>query len=176
MKKVILSLVVLHTLAFQCDPGTGIYDPTPRDMEIITGLQVRATNGVELQKFGNPNSKTGTIKGYPNPANTFLYGTGSDIVRRMWFVPGELEYDYHGVEFDVLYQNFVYPEADVQAEQVKFYTPNSYFFAVNVSDVPSGYYRVFYILDNGEMYWDNIFIDHEKPFQESVDQVATDWD
>lgn len=175
MKKVILSLVVLHTLAFQCDPGTGIYDTNARDLEIITGLQVRAANGVELQKFGNPNYKNSTIHAYPNPVNTQLSGTGPDIVRKVWFVPGELEYDFQGVEFNVLYQNVLYPEADIEADHVKFFTPNSAFFVVNVSDVPSGYYRVFYLLDNGEMYWDNIYIDHERPFQESIDQLADDW-
>jgi len=176
MKKVILSLIVLHTLAFQCDPGTGLYDTTPRDMEIITGLQARASNGVELQKFGNPNAKTGGIAAAPNPVNTLLTGTGADIVRKVWLVPGKLEYGFRTVEFDVLYQNHIYSQADIEAEHVKFYTPNTAYFAINLTDVPSGYYRIFFQLDNGEMQWDNIYIDHEKPFQESIDQLADDWD
>ncbi|NUO03394.1 MAG: hypothetical protein HUU01_22510 [Saprospiraceae bacterium] len=176
MKKVILSLIVLHTLAFQCDPGTGIYDTNARDMEIITGFQVRAANGIELQKFGNPNSKTGGIATSPNPANASISGTGPDIVRKVWFVPGLLEYDFQGVEFDILYQNHLYPETEIEENRVRFYTPNSAYFFINVSEVPSGYYRVFYQLDNGELLWDNLYIDHERPFQESVDQLAGVWD
>mgnify|MGYP001257696773 CR=1 FL=1 len=175
MKKVILTLAVLYSLAFQCDPGTGIYDTNARDMEIITGIQIRAGNSTELQKLGNPNSKTGGIMAYPNPVNTQLRGLGSDIVRRIWFVPGVLEHDFQGVEFDVLYRDFVYPQADIESDMIKFYTPNTPNFAINVTTVPSGYYRVFYLLDNGEMYWDNIYVDHEKPFQESVDQLTADW-
>jgi|APTNR8051073442_1049403.scaffolds.fasta_scaffold00866_8 hypothetical protein len=176
MKKVILSLILLHTLAFQCDPGTGIYDTNARDLEIITGIQVRAANGTELQKFGNPNRKNGVIKAYPNPVNTNLQGTGSDIVRWVWFVPGELYYDFRGVDFDILYQNHTYLRSNIEANQVKLYTPNTAYFNVNVTTIPNGYYRAFFQLDNGEIYWDNIYIDHDKSFQESVDQLAADWD
>lgn len=176
MKKVILSLIVLHTLAFQCDPGTGIYDSNARDFDIMTGLQVRASNGVELQKLGNPNIKTGGIATYPNPANTSISCIGPDIVRKVWYVPGVLEFNFKSVEFDVLYQNHLYQESEIDENRIRFYTPNSSYFINNVSEIPSGYYRVFYQLDNGEVYWDNLYIDHERPFQESVDQLAGVWD
>ncbi len=175
MKKVILSLIVLHTLAFQCDPGTGIYETHFRDMEIITGIQIRSGNGTPREKLGNPNSK-GTINAFPNPVNTLLRGTAPDIVRKVWYVPGEIENDFQSVEYDVAYEDFVYPTSDIEAAHVRIHTPNSKTFAMNLTTAPSGFYRVFFLLDSGEIYWDNIYIDHERTAAETISALSGNWD
>jgi len=168
-------MLLLLSLAFSCRPLPEIDEHHATDIHIVTGLHLREHDGSSRGTLGNPNTKAGTIEAYPNPADDVLSVHSSDTIQKVWITVGFQETGFQDTDFESLFQSLEHQPADLEIFTAKIFNPASSIFNLDVSDLPSGYRRIFYLMQDNTIRWDNLFIDHERPFPTSVNQLIEDW-
>lgn len=165
MKK-LFPLLLLVLFFATCDDDEMPVDPYTQELRIdlVTGLQVRDVNAVPLAIYGNPNTFPGQVDFYPNPAigqaNIQYYGGAGLQVRQYWIFPAEKNTDYAAIDYNILLNNSTYSPDDVAARNVVATDlVNLPAFALNLDNLAPGYYRIFYLMSDNTLYWDNIYVD-----------------
>jgi hypothetical protein len=160
-----LFLLVLLFAACE-DDETMTPDPYEAELqlEIVTGINVRDTNGSPIGSYGNPNVFSGEVDFYPNPAigqaNVIYFGGSGLSVKQYWIFSATKNTEYADIDYNILLNNATYSPDEVAAlTVVQTNTVNLSNFALNVDNFTPGYYRIFYLMSDNTLLWDNIYVD-----------------
>ena len=159
--------------------------PNPFDnelaLEIVTGLQARDANAAPVGQFGNPNTFTGEVDAFPNPAIGELrvqyYGANNLQVKQYWIFAAPQNTDYADVDYGLLLANNTYsPDevSDLTIEQTN--TVNLSSFILNTDTFSPGYFRIFYLMSDETLLWDNIYVDPSATdYFSLLSEVSSQW-
>lgn len=133
-------------------------------LEIVTGLQTRDINGAPIGALGNPNAFSGEVDIYPNPAigsaNIQYFGGLNLQVKQYWIFAAPQNTDYADINYQTLLSNETYSADEVSdLNIVQTNTVNLSAFAIDLSAFAAGYYRIFYLMSDDRLLWDNIYVD-----------------
>ena len=166
MKK---TLLVFTTLLFliliscknddnQIDP---MDEPVYQELGIVTGLDFFDDNGQPFGRWKSPNHNPGEISTYPIPnnGNAFVYSPNKIV--RIWLIPTTCATDSTTTDIPTLAQDLTYTIAELENVQVKDISLTDFNnqVALNFNDVPAGFYKIFFELENGDLFWQNLYID-----------------
>lgn len=169
-------------LASACGDDDISVDPYDAELniEIVTGLQARDANAAPIGAFGNPNTFSGELDIYPNPSTSTVnvqYFGGSNLqVKQYWIFAAAQNTDYTGINYLSLLDNETYSADEVSdLNTVQTNTVNQSAFALDVSSFTPGYYRIFYLMSDETLFWDNIYVDPAASPGSILDDIAGDW-
>lgn len=177
MKQCFFLILSVFSL-LSCDPEQKVVTPDtqPDEMDIVTGLATRDANGQSMSGLGNPNIRPGNAAVFPNPADDVVAFYSQEKINALFLLPGKVDTTFAHIDYSTLLADADYPEAEIAADAVKsFENLDATEFIVSVADLPTGYYRVFYRMEDNSLWWDNLYIDHENPFPQSLNLLVKFW-
>jgi len=141
-------------------------DPMPEvdytDLGTVTGFDFFDANGQIIGRWGFPNHnpKDGVLI-YPNPGNGALFMFSNDPVDRIWLIPAECGTDSITMDIPELSADLSYDISTLEGAQIRdIATPGfNQNMGFNFEDVAAGFYRLFYQMESGEIFWVNLYID-----------------
>ena len=179
-----LFLLLTFALLFAtCQDDEMVVDPYTQELalEIVTGLQTRDFNAAPVGSLGNPNTFSGEVDIYPvpaiNTANIQYFGGANLQVRQYWIFAASATTDYADINFQQELSNDTYSADEVSdLNIIQTNTVNQSAFAIDVSDFSPGYYRIFYLISDETLLWDNLYVDpNAGDFFTLLSTVSADW-
>ncbi len=146
------------------------------DIDIVTGLQLRDENASLIGTVGNPNIKNEDSSIYPNPANSVVtISSPINTIETVWILPGNQTTDFGDVDFQSKVGAIMYDQTQLDESQVGTFGLNGPQINLNLQDFDNGYYRIFYHMTDGELRWDNFYLNKDLSGSELSDKVFEDW-
>ena len=163
-KTLLLFCTLIAILVFSCK-GDETPEPVPQpkyaDLDIVTGLDLYDDNGNPMGRWKSPNHNPGAVYTFPIPsAGTVSLHSQQQIVR-VWLIPATCYNDSTTFDIPALSQNLDFEISELETAQIKDIPIPNFNNQINLdfSDVAAGFYRLFYQLNNGELFWENVYID-----------------
>lgn len=130
------------------------------DLGTVTGLDFFDEVGAAIGSWKSPNHYPGEITTYPIPNNGNIFVISPNKIIRIWLIPTECATDAT-MDISTLSQNLNYTIPELENLQVKdmMLTDFNNQIALNFDDVAAGFYKIFYELENGNLFWQNLYID-----------------
>ncbi|MEM8508593.1 MAG: hypothetical protein AAF717_12225 [Bacteroidota bacterium] len=172
MRRLFSTVFLLLVVACSNDDDSANDDPS--DIRWVTGVRLVQSGGSPPIIAGNPNVLGQKILIFPNPAiGTFFVDTSlSETISGVWVRPGTATKSFDNIDFTEVLGSTLYQKSEIEANSVlSFPNTNTSNLSVDVSDLDSGYYRVFVEID-GAFYWENIFVANTN---ESVQEIIEFW-
>lgn len=158
MKKMMAALslgLLLMTGCKKNDNGGGLYDT------VITGVNLRTVDAAPAGTMGTPNTNTTGQNwfsvAFPIPCNqvqNFVIQTQTSGLSANCKLVSAI---FPGVPGTIAVENENMQGVVVRQMQTGPLSDNNHF-AMDVSDLPQGFYRLYFEVSNGELYWDNVWI------------------
>ena len=162
-------------LCIACSNDDSDTNANAQNIQWVTGVQLVQSGGSPPVVAGNPNVVSQKILTFPNPAigSFFVDISLSETISGVWVRPGIATKSFDSVDFSEVLRPTLYEKSEIEANAIlSFPNTNTSNLLVDVSDLDSGYYRVFVEI-NGEFYWDNIFVANNN---ESPQEIIDFWD
>lgn len=173
--RAIISLVCCLFLFAACDPDDN-QGPPELEVNFVTGINLSDENGQALGKKGNPNVKPDGVAIFPNPVlSGVMQVAGQQSITNMWLVEG-IAQKTSAADMQSLLADHEYTPEDIKAFPVLEFTPGDTTFAIDVSMLAKGYYRVFLQRADGSIVWDNIYFSPGATFAEVWTNLSEFWD
>lgn len=150
---------------FSCKDDDTHNDPTDettyKDLDIVTGLDFFDDNGAAIGRWKSPNHNPGEISTYPIPNNGNLFVFSLETIVHIWLIPATCQTDSITFDIPTLSKNLNYTITELENAQVKDIplTDFNNQVALNFDDVSAGFYKIFFELENGDLFWQNLYID-----------------
>lgn len=181
--KHLLLLLTFALLFSTCQDDEMVVDPYTQELalEIVTGLQTRDANGAPVGTLGNPNVFSERVDIFPVPAintvNVQYFGSSNLQVKQYWIFAANATTDYADINYQQELGNGVYsPDEVSNLNIVQTNIVNQSAFALDLSGFTPGYYRIFYLMSNDQLNWDNIYVDpNATDFSSLLNTVSADW-
>ena len=158
------------------DPKPQI-QPTYMDLDVVTGIDLYDDNGSPIGRWKSPNDKQGEILTFPNPSISTVSVFSLQKIVRIWLIYTDCLTDSVTVDIPGLSQDLDYEIAEIEEAQIMDISIPDFNnqVAIDFSNYGKGFYKIFYQIDNGTLYWQNIFIDptaSSLPTYESLDDFC----
>ncbi len=159
--------ILILVLAVMLSMGCGDDDAKGtdfRDIDVVTGLDLTDVNGVPIGRWREPNHNVGDIFVFPIPAmdEISLFSTPNSgyTLTEVWIVPATClqESESNIVEES---KNLSYTMADIEAASTRKleFDGSSAEVRLDLSGLSSGFYKLFYLDNQGQARWTNIYTD-----------------
>lgn len=175
--KIFIITLLLAILLMQCTDAS-LLNPFGKEataLDIVTGITLRDQNGTLTTRLGNPNARVSNSTFFPNPANNSIMVVSSQPVVKIWFLQAEKNDDFKDLDFNEALANEDFDTDELERKSELIVTPIGQNFTVSTSLLISDYYRVFILSANGSLELDNLYIDREHTFEESVQILQNAW-
>lgn len=136
-------------------------EPIYEELGIVTGLDFFDDNGAALGQWKSPNHNPGDALAFPNPNNGNLLVSSLNVIVRIWLIPATCVTDSTTMNILTLSQDLTYTIPELENAQVKDISLSGFNnqVALNFNDVSAGFYKLFFELENGDLFWQNLYID-----------------
>ncbi len=172
MIKIRRGLLLLFAFIVSCDSDNG--NEGGLNINLVTGIRVVQSQDSPPFTYGNPNILTQGMAVFPNPAigNFFVQSFNTAEIANVWIIPGSPNKSFNTVDFTHILNSSTYGEDEIESNSIlSFNGPNSGSLLIDVTNLDSGYYRVFVKIGD-EFYWDNIFIANDN---ENIQDIEDFW-
>jgi hypothetical protein len=118
-------------------------------------------NGNSIGRWKSPNNNSGEIRIFPNPSNGITSIFSLQKVVRIWLIPADCVTDNETADIPGLSASLTYEITELESSQIRdIPLPNfNMQIALNLSDVAAGFYRIFFELESGALFWENLYVD-----------------
>ncbi len=150
-------------LCFSCDDDES--SPTTQTdytaLDIVTGIDLFDNNGQPVGRWKSPNHNPGLAAIFPIPNIGVVSLFSTEKVDRIWLIPASCALDLVTANIPQLSLNLMYEVSELEAAQLKD-IPLANFSGqtqFDFTDVAKGFYKFFYQIESGELFWQNMYID-----------------
>jgi len=143
-------------------------------LKLICGLRVGLDGGpLALGGWRRANHRSPKTEIFPCPAIDEVFVTSSAAISKMWIVRGICAKDSIFENFEAIIDTISYNEGEIEEVSLREVEdlPSLQTFKVNISDLENGLYRVFWILDDDEIEWQNLYKGNDLDLQVIVDDL-----
>ncbi len=130
-------------------------------LDIVTGLDLFDDNGQPVGRWKSPNHNPGLAAIYPIPNIGIVSVFSTEKMERIWLIPAKCALDSVTANIPQLSTSLIYEVSELEAAQLKD-IPLANFNGqaqFNFTDVAKGFYKFFYQIESGELFWQNMYID-----------------
>ncbi|MFK7771367.1 MAG: hypothetical protein AB8F94_04475 [Saprospiraceae bacterium] len=166
MKNILLlfsTLFLLQFMSCKSDDNTNkpMDETVYQELGIVTGLDFFDNNGSPIGQWELPNHNPGEISTYPIPNNGNVFVYSPNKIVRIWLIPATCTIDSSSDDIPTLSQDLTYTIAELENVQVKDIplTDFNTQVALNFNDVSAGFYKIFFEVESGDLFWQNLYID-----------------
>jgi len=157
----LFSLVQLACVNDDPESGPEVELPGFEDINIITGLDFSDDNGSPIGRWRSPNNKPGEVDCYPNPNIGILGIHSQEKITHFWLIAAEclndtITSDIYSKAKALEYVPDSLEAYIVQEIPINDFNVNMY---LNFSEVLPGFYRLFFKMETGELFWENLYMD-----------------
>lgn len=182
MKNYFPILIFTIIALFSCEKDTP--DPIAQQaselsLNIVTGVEMRDESGAAISKVGNPNIKKGETSVFPNPStgevNAFIL---NGFLEEVWILEASQNKDFANEDFaDIFSSHEVSLDSISDKKIMDFGFPGQDIRGVNLNldNLETGYYRIFYRTAADEILWDNLKIDKSTDPNERITNLIDEW-
>jgi hypothetical protein len=175
MKRILLVLVVASIFGCNSDESNDQTDML--DLNLVSGINLRETADQEPLKLGNPNIFVNNqFSVFPNPASDVVNVSSQNIISDIYFLSATAEKIHQYFDFNVGINSNTYQESTISSlSSLKLNNQDEAILNVDVSNLETGYYRVF-IKTNGLLFWDNFYkLDNQTDSNIQIDNIIDFW-
>ncbi len=165
MNKTLFILSIIGSLAIGSCKNKEVPEPENQanytSIDVITGMDFFDDNGNPIGRWKSPNHNPGNSFTYPNPnIGTVSIFSQQNIVR-IWLLPATCLTDSVTMDIPALSEDLNYEISELEDVQIKDISiPNfNNQISLDFSDVAIGFYRIFYQMESGALFWQNLYID-----------------
>lgn len=136
-------------------------EPSFKTIDIVTGLDFTDANGLSIGRWKFTNDKSGEATVFPNPSNGNLFLYSLETINRVMLIPADCLNDSTTIDIIGQSESLSFDETAIVEKRIKD-IPVSNFntqMAFDFTDVPPGFYKVFYQINSGDYFWTNVYID-----------------
>lgn len=187
MKKITL-LVLIIVLVVSCKKddvdSVVVSEKRANDINIVTGLELRAGPTDQPIVLGNPNERKFSSSGfdffvvYPNPAIDVVTIKSIDniMIDGIWMAKGIVDKSFVDVNYEEVLENATYADSELEKVNVldNVVVEGLASFQLDLTNYEEGYYRVFVKTVKG-VEWQNIIIQRSGG-QEAFNELLEFWD
>ena len=126
----------------------------------VTGIDLFDINGEAIGRWREPNHNPGDSRAFPVPGDGNLFIFSQSNIQRVMVIPADCIMD-ETENIVALSQELAYDIEDIE-EFVVLDVPTPNFnmnLALDLTNLEAGFYKVFFIINADENYWQNIYID-----------------
>lgn len=159
-----------------CDSDKPTDNPDQRELDdlcIITGVQFKDANGQLIGKAGNPNIRTEQTLFYPIPGDGNMIVQSQSTIEKVWLIPAEKSLEFQDVNYAS--QNIIYDATALDEKSTMNWDSSGDILALNLSATATGFYRVVCLSANGNISFDNIYLDPSKTSNEIYEFLIEEW-
>lgn len=131
------------------------------DINTVTGLNLFDDNGNPLGQWRSPNDNAGAISAFPNPNIGTLFVISQQNIARIILVPADCLLDTSTENIPTLSESLEYSDEELEVVKIKDLPISGMNnqLALDFSDVPPNFYRLFVQIEGGQFFWQNLYID-----------------
>ena len=142
------------------------------DMQLVTGMVCKGTDGASLYTMGNPNdwSSSSDFCIYPNPVNDVFSIHCEGDIKKIWIVQGDARNTHQDIDFTELFSSNKIDTTGIETLSLQKIKPENNRLLVSMADEAVGYYKVIVETDDNLLFWQIIYkVDSDIDFR--FDQV-----
>lgn len=159
----ILGLLIFLIIGSCKNEENPISQPQPNytDIDVVTGMDFFDDNGNPIGRWNSPNHNPGDVFTFPNPSIGTVSVYSQQKIVRIWLLPANCITDSITIDIPTLSQDLNYEIAELENLQIKDISIPAFNNQVSLdfSDVSKGFHKIFYQLETGALFWQNLFID-----------------
>lgn len=145
-------------LFISCESGSSV-----NDLKVVTGIDLYDINASPIGRWRTANEISGSLVVYPNPSTGIIYLATQNLPKRLWLVPAECKSESEISETELSDMlNFTRTEIENNSTITINDDNFSIGAAINFQEVDAGFYKLFYELESGSIFWKNLYIDPNK--------------
>ncbi len=142
------------------------------DLDIVTGIDLRADANFEPIRLGNPNSLNANTIVFPNPSmgKIVLKTRDNSSISSVLIINGRKNTSYNNIDFETVLRPDLYSQQQIMDKSVLDFSFDfdSNEVILNIENLEEGYYRVFVKTENN-LEWHNIYKGENVNIQELID-------
>lgn len=188
---------LLVTLCIGCSKDTSKpLDPT--QIDLVTGFCYKSDPYSQTKVLGNPNTKRmhpievdvlgkkimwPAISILPNPGNGMYWIRSHELMQKIWIVKGKKSMQLKEVEFNNILLDHTYSESVLNSEAIASFKvedipANPRSVNLDITHLSEGYYRIFLLSEENNLYWDNLYIfpSEATSFKDLDDAFKKSWE
>ncbi len=130
------------------------------NVNTVTGLYLYDINASGIGKWRQPNvKKSEEVNIYPIPASDVLNISSNLHITNVWIIEAAC-YNEDTENIEELSQALSYEKAElVPIEFTATFSSPTDNFQINLEAYEKGFYRLFYEINNDQIYWENLYVD-----------------
>ncbi len=169
----IISPFFVILLLFSCDPDPVSNELDQEDLCLVTGMQFRDAAGQLIGLVGNPNISVNDVIVFPIPGDGTIFIQANNELSNVWLIPAEKTLEFQDVDFSS--QNVLYSSSVLDEKSNMIWDVGGNNAVFDLSSFPIGYYRLICLSANGEINYDNLYLDPSKSANEIIDFLNGEW-
>ena len=168
-------LVLLGMWIFACGSDGDTDVPTIKfeDLCIVTGIQFKDFNGQLIGNAGNPNISTDNAIFFPIPGDGIMSVQASSEISKVWLIPAEKSSGFQDVDF--VSKNIIYDASEMNEKSDMSWELSGNSLTIDLGAFGTGYFRMICLTANGNLSYDNIYLDESKTANEIYEFLLGEW-
>lgn len=162
-----LQILTLVLIGIACgDDGDGQqHSLSFQDLDVVTGIDLTDASGALVGLWRSPNQNTGGSTAFPNPAgdvvNLAVNPSSIAGIQEVLVVPATCLLDRSTTDIPLKSLSLSYTRDEVASLSAKtiLLDTNPSTLQLDLSDLTTGFYKVFYIATDDNLYWINVYKD-----------------
>ncbi len=131
------------------------------NIDVVTGLNLTDPSGAPIGQWRSPNSNRGDIAIFPNPAVDVVFvSSQNEDIRHIRIVAADCLIDSTTANIPELSTNLTFTLDEIEAAQLRDIPVDNFngSLSLDFSDLPAGFYKVFFEQTSGDINWENIYL------------------
>lgn len=151
----------LCLLCNSCGDLTSVQGPDYATLDAVTGLEFTDASGVTIGTWQEPNHNPGPVNIFPIPNDGRMNVASTEIVVNIWVIPAYCFVDSVNTNIPSLSMDLGYDIEDIEALTAVEIPADNFngLLALQLDQLSTGFYKVFYEMSDGELFWTNIYVD-----------------
>lgn len=131
------------------------------EIDALTGIRLLDINGAPIGVWNEANDNPGSLTAFPNPSNGIITIAGAENLKTIHLTETTCGMDSITQNISELSLELSFSTLEISVKTIESFNigNNSFSVLLNLQDQSIGFYKIFFELLDGSIFWQNIYID-----------------